>query len=174
MSGEVGNMKRVLVVEDLDIYTAREALHDGEYTFVFAETYEQAKILLDEGVDGIITDLFFPSDTDWTHYWAIKILTSPIYQAVDEEQQTNLLEISIATENPSGLAIIKECIERKIPFVMVTAGNRHHGNLAKVRHSLPCLQPFALHDQLGWKDKVYNDPLPIDITLQNRTEIWYN
>ena len=148
---------KILVIEDTHLETAKKALQDGEHSFVFAATYEEAMEHFASGrIEGVISDLFFPSQTNWgLHYNKRFLKRTRSEPAFNKEMEGNpylgkILEMRTLSENPSGLAIVEHCLTNGIHCIVVSAGNRHRGNLAAVRYTIPHLTPFNTvdHDPL--------------------------
>ncbi|MES2203531.1 MAG: hypothetical protein V4474_04390 [Patescibacteria group bacterium] len=125
-------IQKLLIVEDSEEFAerARKALWNTSLFPLFASSYEEALDALEHGaefqgrrieVHAVISDLFFPSATDWCK---------------------ELFHGRILKENPSGLAIAKWCHEHRMPYILVSQGDRHKGELAILREPLKYM-PFA-------------------------------
>lgn len=125
---------KILIIDDNEEYlkVAIKTL-GNENGIVTATTYEEALGKI-EGVEGVITDLFFPSLIDWTKF--IKNLSSlSQYDKKYIEFLSKTHELTIK-ENPSGIGIALLCKDKGIPFVILSEGDRHSGSLGAVRYSL--------------------------------------
>lgn len=77
-------------------------------------------------VGRVVTDLFFPSlNIDWRDPRVLDVR--------DEGYGIRSIDV---TGNPSGLGIAKHCSEKRIPFVILSQGDRHCGEFGKVREYL--------------------------------------
>jgi CheY-like chemotaxis protein len=124
---------KLLIIDDKNEYlkAAIDTLRtDNE--IVTATTYEEALKKL-EGVEGVITDLFFPSSIDWMKF--VKSLT-PLPQCDKRYLEFLSKTQECIKENPSGIGIALLCKNKGIPFVILSEGDRHSGSLGAVRHAL--------------------------------------
>ena len=153
----------ILVVEDTpEFLEVSKKVYGADDKIVarYASTYEEAvEQTHQERPDGMITDLFFPSQISWVDrvYQEIK---SNIQREIDDfkkDQKSDyilLKDFRKLSENPSGLGILQYCLERKIPLVVLSQGERHKGDLAVVRRASRYIS--ALSNAAEWAD----DPLP--------------
>mgnify|MGYP001563605405 CR=1 FL=1 len=178
----------ILVVEDNTQFTAAaKSVYDKQDSGVhtsYALTYEEAMAYLQSSrVDGVITDLFFPSETNWADKFLPEIRKESLKKMVEKGELPNILSWSYerlsnydknlvvgfdlnaqrditvkdyrdVSENPSGLGIGLHCLQEKIPFIMISQGSRHGGNLGLIRYALQYCNTFKrmLNNT--------NDPLP--------------
>lgn len=134
-------MKTILIVEDTEEFrtAAENALkHCTDLLVGFTSSYEEAMAALKDGlfpakwkVDGVITDLFFPSETDWRQK-----MTSELPLSKKGMGLTESFFKGYPSENPSGLAVAQWCFDNNKPFVMLSQGDRHEGDLGKVRGAI--------------------------------------
>lgn len=125
---------KILIIDDEEEYlkVAIETLGEKN-EIVTATTYEEASEKIEE-VDGVITDLFFPSIIDWAEF--IRGLPPlPHYDRKYIEFLSKTYDLNIK-ENPSGIGIALLCKDKGIPFVILSEGDRHSGSLGAVRYSL--------------------------------------
>jgi hypothetical protein len=125
----------------------------------FFQSYEPAiKYLKENKIDGVVTDLFFPSELD---------IQKEILSNERETREKLRLEKGISgewallkydvptfgqlTENPSGLAIAEYCTNSHIPYLMLSHGDSHARNLQLVGEALA---HGGLY-QLGYKKHIY-------------------
>lgn len=133
--------KTILIVEDSEMYRqiARRSLENCRgFLIAFASSYEEAMSALRDGlfpakwkVDAVISDLFFPSEMDWRMK-----MTSELPLSKQGMQSKGEFFTDWPKENPSGLAIAQWCFDNNIPFALVSQGDRHQGDLGKVRGAI--------------------------------------
>lgn len=198
--------KRILVIEDNPEFCAvAKSVYDSSRGIqpIYASTFEEAMPYIkgEDRVDGVISDLFFPSQINWRQRFVSRSIiesvrvhrrfgsVSDISPLADKEfeqyerylkdkkieqyerylndkkfkqyavgdrnpelflkvrqlkkflndlklAQENAEEFIILKENPSGLAIAFHCLERNLPYTIISQGNRHRGDLGTVRHRL--------------------------------------
>lgn len=123
----------LLIIDDNDVYLKMATrVLEGYHEVVTASSYEEA-IEKMQKVDGVITDLFFPSQINW--FEEVKKMQPSGYETVYKESIQKSIKKGVA-ENPSGLGIALLCKERAIAFIIVSDGSRHHGDLGTVRDAL--------------------------------------
>jgi CheY-like chemotaxis protein len=182
----------ILVIEDNATYqeVAKKVL--GSDKVIYTSTLSEAKtILRNLPVDAVISDLFFPEDENngdevKKSFIAEVNKNSEIQKA---ELETKLAEDEFAydysesidqtnfdfaklDESPSGLEIACLCIDKEIPFIIVSQGERHSGNLAVVRSAAQVMTRLKIMTQPfpGQPLEVSTDPLP-DMLLYGGDEV---
>ena len=124
----------ILVVEDKENYlkAAKEAAETTKHNIKYAINYEEGlKVLENEKVDRIITDVFFPGKTISAkeYYWNIlKELN-----LVNDNYNRTLFNLR---EEPSGLLIAEYAMKKKIPFLFITDQDTHGQDMSILRNFL--------------------------------------
>lgn len=74
----------------------------------------------------------------------VPVKLSPAYNKIEfiEDTLKRLEEYRGLKENPAGLGIASYCLEHSTPFVTVSQGERHEGNLAIVRKAVQEIKEF--------------------------------
>ena len=125
---------KLLVIDDTPAYLEVAAAALGEYEISFVSSYEAAAQAIEsEKFHGVISDLFFPSNTDWAEFVRTNLTTLSEYKT---DERSSLREKLSITENPAGLGIALLCKSRGIPFIIITDGSRHKGNFGELRNAL--------------------------------------
>jgi hypothetical protein len=131
----------------------------------YARDLPEALKLLNEGdFDGVVTDLFFPSEegTDLRQYYAER--------ADDEDARQEILELE---EEPSGLRLAERLHDRGIPFKILSQGDRHRGDFGRIRRASinhPHLTPIFGNDPIA-RIAYQREDKPVDKTNPG-TWIW--
>lgn len=131
--------KVILVIEDTEEFKklARETFNKlfSPLMFAYVSTYEEAVNVLTKGafktklpVFGVISDLFFPSDIDFRKE-ILETLPFSSKDPIGEHTKT----LNMPPENPAGLGVARWCHEHKMPFILVSDGDRHRGQLGILR-----------------------------------------
>jgi hypothetical protein len=134
----------ILVVEDnLDFLEIAKRVATSRTNLIpnFFQSYEPAiDYLKNNSADGVITDLFFPSLTDFrqvgleqVYKMLAKISDSETPEAPGEKLIEVMKSFSELQENPAGIGMAKYCFDNKIPYIIVSQGDRHKGDLWTTR-----------------------------------------
>ena len=140
---------RILIVEDTAEFReiANQSLAEN-HEIVFATTLEEAKILLQENWDLVITDLFFPESKEENSGEIGKKLHEGLNlgqrleKAMNEERRQIPLSNAYITPGnkgsfekypPLGLHIFGLAISNGIRAIICSQGDRHHGSFSAVR-----------------------------------------
>ena len=151
--------KKILIIEDTSDYSdvALKVLATEEVSL--ATDYDEAIALLGKNrYDIVLSDLFFPENSqvrgskaqvvlvklrEWVNKWVDDDYEGKRVRAKNPKYSLDhaIIEmISImdnATENTAlGLLIAEHCVVNKIPFSIVSQGDRHKGPLAAIRNSM--------------------------------------
>lgn len=113
-----------IVIEDNPLFleTAKKAFSKVENrSFHYFSSYEDVMKYISSGTktDQVVSDLFFPSEQN---------------HRIGGEYGVE--ENIPSKDNPSGLGIVKYCIEQNIPIILVSQGDRHIGDFGNVREWL--------------------------------------
>ncbi len=123
--------------EQLSFYKTKVELESVTY----ASTYEEALASLETGnITHVITDMFFPSETDWRQHFTNVMHDSSRYALCDHREEAE--KFSELPENPSGIAVTLECWKRGIPSIVISQGNRHVGVSGTLRFALENMDFF--------------------------------
>jgi len=166
MENQIQNKKlEILVIEDDQnfINVAKNTyMNDTNINPKFASTYEEAiQYLNDLKIDGVVSDLFFPSKIDWKNEFLgefkeeLDRVISYFYNKCSSEEEKqrmkkeyidhnvkNFEDFKNLDENPSGLGIMQYCNKNKIPYVIASQGERHRGKLGIVRRAVQYMKSF--------------------------------
>ncbi|MCK4552589.1 response regulator [Candidatus Pacearchaeota archaeon] len=132
----------ILVVEDnpkfLEV-SKSVANQESGLNINYAVNYEEAIKLLDsKQIEGIVTDLFFP---------AVTVSAKKIYEKEGEkvgvirgrDRTHKSNPFNELSEEPSGLLIGEYALKKDIPFIIVSQGSRHFGDLGEVRYFIQAI-----------------------------------
>ena len=165
-----------LVVEDnSEFINVARSVYDNDPSLIthYSSTYEEAfNQIKQKKFDGIITDLFFPSNT---------ISTKKIYSEIgrglglnpeqDYDQYKEPQSFAKLKEEPSGLLVVEFCIEKEIPFVILSQGNRHHGELGAVRYFMGDISDKI--DEFEKDGKEYKSTKLLEFLKQKQKPFYY-
>lgn len=136
--------QRIVVIEDNPEFLGlaqRIANSQSSLKSTFFQSYEPTiTYLQNNSVDGVITDLFFPAETNFRERMINE--DNEIRTKLRlERPKLKLISVDLTPfrnlkENPSGLGIAKYCIDNEIPYLIVSQGDRHSGDLGVVREAL--------------------------------------
>ncbi|MBU0957397.1 MAG: response regulator [Nanoarchaeota archaeon] len=166
----------ILVIEDVPEFAdVARGVYDADdrVNAHYAANYEEAMAMLEKKkYDGVVSDLFFPSETDFIKAFAGE--TDSSKSAFGEEYgRTYQDRFEKLDENPSGLAILQYGINHDIPTVVISQGDRHKGNLEVVRAVMGIHPLFSKQyqegDPLSWM--FVNGGREVD---KNNPEMWEN
>ena len=151
----------------------------------YVSNYHEAIDYLDNHrVDQVISDLFFPSQIDFTKklfeesesatrefkelegIWEIENARKMTFNAIDSRRPYELF--TSLSQNPSGIAIALYCMERKIPYSIISQGDRHKGDLGIVRYALAGMPQIVLKT----KSSTGNYEIDLDGSDKTKERAW--
>ena len=166
---EQGRLELLVIEDDPKFLSVAKATYDTESNIqvTYAKTYEEAlQNFKLKKFDFVVSDLFFPSESSWITEITDRI--TPNIETCLKNVQKKMPWLTLdhhqknfdryfssfkkLTENPSGLGIAEYCYENRIPFTIVSQGDRHQGSLSIVRDILP------YHPTISW-DYCLGDPI---------------
>ncbi|MBS3094315.1 hypothetical protein J4474_01485 [Candidatus Pacearchaeota archaeon] len=135
----------LLVVDDNPQYLQVAKLvleRQSDLEVLYATNYQEASSILNKSrsIDGILTDLFFPDGEKDRELYTKSILMGAAEElGVNSNKQSRCANKPIPTlseldEDPNGLRILDIAINKKIPYILLSQGDRHEGNLSTIRY----------------------------------------
>jgi len=148
--------KKILVFDDTqaNLVIAEELLKKRGIEGIYLSDQADAIRRIEQEGDalyGVISDLFADASTDYVSLIKEDILFNYIAEVIDDVRDLDWQhpdkkrftyasesrdELRKVDENPSGLGVVETCYNLGVPVVLLSQGNRHTGNLGRIRQAL--------------------------------------